>query len=1131
MPIQYVNVGINPNDGTGDDLRSAFLKVNDNFQLLASIGGETNYGENVGGGSGQVYSTKLNEVLQFRTLAAGTGITINQSGNVITIGNSFTTPASFTKLTNINVNGNESSFTATGPGQEFKLRGTGAIQTTLTGNTVTIDGVFQLSDDLAPQLGGSLTLNGKNIIGVGNINITGSATVDSLTVGRSSGPSDWPGITILNGTLAVNSTTTLKATTITTLNATTSITSPSITATTNGFTGNLNGDTTGIHYGDVVIKGVGPIPDVTVINASSSPATINGNLFGVVSGDITGQIITPGLDLNQQTISGIGKINIDGTYFANSNPMTVNSYYYSAPIADYDIPTINYGGAVPIFTMRQQQFGLSETLKLRSVSTNSTQLYPVGSSIAFESVNVIDLEDTTYNNFNPIIVTSFESTTGSGPYFVAFNIPSQTTPPSQLTVWTVDGNSNDNFNGSFKAAGSTNTTITLIYDIDPGVYGLGTTTITPFAQDEYIHHGWIGINSYLERQNPENSNPDFSAFVARVRAKDTGVIRNGTNISNKFTDIIIARGDQRVSIAQVDIDQASIKPGKVSLLGTPTELVPEPHSYVPINYDLIIGNDATEKYINFYGTYDPELLTGEIPEGSAIGGYSFPKDIGSPGQVLTVPAPGSNLLEWATPSGGGGGGGGATYFNNLLDVPTTYLSTDAGKIVRVNATYSGLEFSDSISATVTGSLIGNASTATALQTTRTINGKNFNGTQNITLTTSDIAEGTNEYYTDTKVRNAVSVTSGKALTYTAGTGVFDLAEDTANTANTLVKRDSSGNTILGTLKVTTLQKNTADTFISVSSPMDFTAAITSNTSISTSGTVSAGFISLTGTGDQTLTSTAKIILNPSTSVDISGKKIVNLSTVAPTADGDAASKKYVDDQNTATYNASFQTLPVSGDSGGTLSLTRGSTLTVAGSTNITTSTTLTGVQVNLKSTISGVSVSGNLPVSGTMSATTAKGGNVSLSGNNVTQTSSGSDLNLIPGTGGEVVVSGGGFQITDSVFSITGYDLVEFAANTVEQTLTLTYNCTFIRTLNWVDESAGLAYAYLPPGTNGQIKMIVMSDRGTYGNALDTRPRYLVLRGNINGASRTINIATNDANGSSTFIFLNNYWWRIANVA
>jgi hypothetical protein len=68
-------------------------------------------------------------------------------------------------------------------------------------------------------------------------------------------------------------------------------------------------------------------------------------------------------------------------------------------------------------------------------------------------------------------------------------------------------------------------------------------------------------------------------------------------------------------------------------------------------------------------------------------------------------------------------------------------------------------------------------------------------------------------------------------------------------------------------------------------------------------------------------------------------------------------------------------------------------------------------------------------------------------------------------------------------------------------------------------------------GTQGQHKTIIMLDRGNYGNALDTRPRYLVLRGKFNGASRTINIAASDPNGSSTFIFLDGFWWRTANVA
>ena len=32
-----INVGTTANDGTGDDLRTAFIKVNDNFQYMGNI--------------------------------------------------------------------------------------------------------------------------------------------------------------------------------------------------------------------------------------------------------------------------------------------------------------------------------------------------------------------------------------------------------------------------------------------------------------------------------------------------------------------------------------------------------------------------------------------------------------------------------------------------------------------------------------------------------------------------------------------------------------------------------------------------------------------------------------------------------------------------------------------------------------------------------------------------------------------------------------------------------------------------------------------------------------------------------------------------------------------------------------
>jgi len=1132
MAIQYINLGSNPNDGTGDDLRSAFLKVNDNFQLLATIGGETNIGANIGGGSGQVYANKTNETLNFRTIAAGTGITVNQSAQTITIASSFTAPASITKI----YDESNSLYETTIPGASLKIKGSGFVTTQISANELTIDGAFSVVQDTLPLLGGNLNLNGFNISGLGNISNTGSITADVLTIGRSSGPGNYPGVATIAGTLTVNGTTSLGAVNATSISTTSGITAPSFTATSGAFTGNLTGNSTGIHYGNVAIKGVGLDPDVVVVNTAISPASITGSHYGTFSGDLTGNLITPGIDMNGQSIAGVGTVTLDGVNTPGNMVLTVNGVYHGGDQTLSELPSADQGAGSTLLTMKQQSFGFSEALRLRSTSLNSDQLLSVGTGIRFESVNTIDPLDVTYDPLNP-----------------------------------------------------------------------------PTAP-EFLLHGYTGILSYPETME---STGDYSSFVVRVRTGDT--------ISeNYLRDVIIARGNNIVSVAGVDVDRSIIKPNY-------TEVTTGVMGTVP--FDLVLTNDEPGHYVNFYGTYDPAFPDeGNATGASALSGYSFPKLIGAPGEVLTVQN-GTNLLTWTLPSGGGGGG--ATAFLNLSDVDPVTFTGQAGKVVRVNAANNGLEFSNSIAATVTGSLVGNANTATALQTTRTINGFDFNGTQNITIDTRQIEElrqeatnvqvngssgtlvttatiamyesdlmplgynagiqdfkvgmtvrgtaisGTvtitnialsggsipvpdndrdviltvtfeeqvvatatgvtivgevdNQWFNLAKARQSFSVLPGLALSYSNVTGTFNLNESVTNISDTLVKRNGSGAVFLGTVNATTLQKNSGDTVLTIASPLVLSSTLnTGANNITTTGTVSTGFLTLTGTGAQTITSTSQLVLNPGTYVDMSGKKITNLSTVAPTLNSDAASKKYVDDTTGSVYSASFQELPIMGDTGGTLNVQRNAILTVSGGNNISTATTGTGIQVSLKSTISGITISGNLPVTGggIVTATQIKGGNVKLDGNAVTQTVVGSDLNLVPGaTGGSVLITDTDLKLVNSKLSITGYDQMEFAANTLEQPVSLVTATTFIRTLNWVDDSAGLAYAELPNGSTGQIKMIIMSSRGTYGNALDTRPRYLVLRGNINGASRSINIAASDPNGSATFIFLNNYWWRIANVA
>lgn len=1129
MTIQNINIGVNANDGTGDDLRTAFLKVNDNFQFLAGRGGETNTGANLGGGEGQLFSGKTNETLNFRTLAHGPGITVNQVGNVITIASTIAVQPSITTF-----GASEGSpYTAYTAGERINILGEGNITTSIVGQNLTINGAFELSNDIAPTLSASLTLNGWNIVGTGNINVNGTLAGTGITVNTAT----------INTSLTVNGTVNLANILAETINANTSITSQRITATTYGFIGSLTGNTTGTHYGNVSVSNLGqvdgdgnPLPDTVVVNAETQ--TITGSHFGSFSGEFSGTVVGSGVALNGKTISGIGKIELDGTYTVGSSPIVVNSKNYSSPIAIYDTPTINYGADSVILTMEQQTFGMSEPLRLRTISKNSNQNMPLGGGIAFETINLLD---------------------PTAPGYVANSV---------------------------------------IEDYDVPAYQL---------------QGYIGVMNYLENPwaleevPPPTFDTTFSTFVARVREP-----RNGSIAQEYLKDIIKARGDGRVSIADIDINNSYIMPSQVPL-GVPSVIQPR-------KSDMVLTNLREDYYVNFYGT-TTNVGTLDNPDIQAVGGYSFPKEIGTPGQVLQVRAVSGtrldNVLEWVTVAGGGGGGGGVTDFLNLTDTPNAYASKN-GYIVRVRNDAGGLEFTNAITATLTGDVIGNASTATSFQNSRTINGLTYNGTANIIIDSSlipeysqsalnaDVAGTTGEqtsttitvnesdvagtlsngayfvegmrilgtgitgdavitnvaslagvitltvsfslqevfaetdiaitadvyekWYSATRVRNDISVVADKALTFDSSTGEFDLNESTTNVADTLVKRDGSGVTTLGVLKINNLQTATINDPVTISSPLNVQELIESSADITTTETLSAGFIALTGTGDQTLASSAKLILSPATSVDVSNKKIVNLAD--PTNDQEAATKKYVDDSSDAVYTASLQSIPYAGDSGTPLDYTKGETFRITGGSNIVTSTTINGVQVSFATELTDVTIGDDLNVNGDVTTLGVNAGNIRVALDTVSQTVSTKDLNLVPGSGGKsVVVSGGDFKIVGGRFALPTSDTMEFPTNSLSQAITLTTQTTFIRTITWADSNAGLAVATLPNGFEGQTKTIIMANRGTYGAALDTRPRYLTVTGIINGASRTVSIAATDPNGSSSFIFLNNSWWRTSHVA
>lgn len=153
MAIQNINVGNSANDGTGDDLREAFIKINQNFQELDLIAFQS--AENLGTAGARVYARTTDNVLYFRRLVAGSNVTLQEFDNTIVIDTSSPTG-------NFIITGDEGSLIA-GPGLNYNIVGANGIIVGVSENTKTITINGALVNETNPVLGGNLNGNNKQI--------------------------------------------------------------------------------------------------------------------------------------------------------------------------------------------------------------------------------------------------------------------------------------------------------------------------------------------------------------------------------------------------------------------------------------------------------------------------------------------------------------------------------------------------------------------------------------------------------------------------------------------------------------------------------------------------------------------------------------------------------------------------------------------------------------------------------------------------------------------------------------------------------------------------------------------------------------------------------------------------------
>jgi hypothetical protein len=88
MAIELIDIGNIANDGTGDDLRTAFEKVNLNFVELDTNIDASIIGSNVGNGVG-IFKQKVDNTLEFRTLDSGNNLSVSVVGNKVVINTNF----------------------------------------------------------------------------------------------------------------------------------------------------------------------------------------------------------------------------------------------------------------------------------------------------------------------------------------------------------------------------------------------------------------------------------------------------------------------------------------------------------------------------------------------------------------------------------------------------------------------------------------------------------------------------------------------------------------------------------------------------------------------------------------------------------------------------------------------------------------------------------------------------------------------------------------------------------------------------------------------------------------------------------------------------------------------------------
>jgi hypothetical protein len=190
MAIQTINIGNVVNDGLGDDLRTAFQKVNGNFaELTASLTVTVGAAQSTGI---SLFKEKTGSELVFKNLVAGTKMLLDDTGTAVIINN--TAPDAFVRIDTDSGSVLASSFQqitfggAAAPGSTTSRKD---IEVSTFGSTVSFKTVLPVTDILTSydfgKINGSFNnalqaLYAASNMDFGTITLPGTVSIDCGTI-------------------------------------------------------------------------------------------------------------------------------------------------------------------------------------------------------------------------------------------------------------------------------------------------------------------------------------------------------------------------------------------------------------------------------------------------------------------------------------------------------------------------------------------------------------------------------------------------------------------------------------------------------------------------------------------------------------------------------------------------------------------------------------------------------------------------------------------------------------------------------------------------------------------------------------------------------------------------------------